>query len=175
MPSCHLAFKHLRAVSMKRPAGQQKFRASPAHGHKCQVCGANGHDLRTCKFPGAALVKKLLQEQGRKSRQTGRRPVRFGPRTQEAQKESRTKKYTGVTSKQKRLRERKEGFVCGENKEKFGNASAKGHCFCAGSLGTKLVLRIVSFAQSVPEMSVRKIQQKVRVCQREKSGPSPRV
>lgn len=93
---------------MKRPAGQQKFRASPAHGHKCQVCGANGHDLRTCKFPGAALVKKLLQEQGRKSRQTGRRPVRFGPRTQEAQKESRTKKYTGVTSKQKRLRERKE-------------------------------------------------------------------
>ena len=61
MPSCHLAFKHLRAVSMKRPAGQQKFRASPAHGHKCQVCGANGHDLRTCKFPGAALVKNFCK------------------------------------------------------------------------------------------------------------------
>ena len=129
---------------MKRPAGQQKFRASPAHGHKCQVCGANGHDLRTCKFPGAALVKKLLQEQGRKSRQTGRRPVRFGPRTQEAQKESRTKNTLESQASRNACEKEKRGLRMWRKqrkiwkckckrplllRRKFGNETCPADCF----------------------------------------------
>lgn len=63
----------------------------------CRFCGKSGHDTRTCPFPGAALLRKLVKEQEPKSKQVGRRPPRAGSRTRlKAHQDLCRKAYSGA-------------------------------------------------------------------------------
>ena len=74
--------------------------------HKCKFCGKNGHDLRTCALPGAVLLRELLKKKGHVSKQTGRRPPRFGGRTKGTAAKKAKVRYTGRNGRTKAQRKR---------------------------------------------------------------------
>ena len=50
--------------------------------HACSFCAERGHNLTSCSLPGAEKLRRLMQEEKErkkeKSKQTGRRPPRWG-------------------------------------------------------------------------------------------------
>ena len=57
---------------------------------------------KSCPLPGASLLRDLLKKKGHVSKQTGRKPPRFGGRARKGKVLEHRKKYTGRNSKEKK-------------------------------------------------------------------------